>query len=120
MTIPEAEIRAAAPEDLKAVAEIGAYYVTNSVATFDETPRTVDEWRRWLEELAGRGLPFLVADLSGEVAGYAYAGPWRPKPPTGTPSRTRSTSPPAMSVAGWARRCSVAWWPSPPTQGCAR
>ncbi|MET8340342.1 N-acetyltransferase family protein [Streptosporangium canum] len=80
MAGPRPTIRAATPEDLKAVAEINAHYVTNSVATFDETPRTLDGWRRWLEELTERGLPFLVADLSGEVAGYAYAGPWRPKP----------------------------------------
>ncbi|UNZ21931.1 N-acetyltransferase [Streptomyces sp. 891-h] len=25
-------------------------------------------------------MPFLVAELNGEVAGYAYAAPWRPKP----------------------------------------
>ncbi|MYZ37858.1 MULTISPECIES: GNAT family N-acetyltransferase, partial [unclassified Streptomyces] len=30
--------------------------------------------------LAGRGLPFLVAEVAGEVAGYAYAAPWRTKP----------------------------------------
>ncbi len=80
MAGPRPTIRAATSEDLKAVAEINAHYVTNSVATFDETPRALDGWRRWLEELTERGLPFLVADLSGEVAGYAYAGPWRPKP----------------------------------------
>ncbi|GAA3556827.1 GNAT family N-acetyltransferase [Nonomuraea rosea] len=75
-----AVVRPATPEDVKAVAEIGAHYVNHSVATFDETPRTIADWQRWLDDLAGRGLPFLVADLSGEVAGYAYAGPWRPKP----------------------------------------
>ncbi|MDP9843476.1 GNAT family N-acetyltransferase [Streptosporangium lutulentum] len=80
MTSPHPTIRAAAAEDLQAVARINAHYVANSVATFDETPRAFDDWRRWLEELAERGLPFLVADLAGEVAGYAYAGPWRPKP----------------------------------------
>lgn len=80
MAGPQLTIRAATPEDVKAVAEIYAHYVTTSVATFDETSRTLDDWRRRLEELTGRGLPFLVADLSGEVAGYAYAGPWRPKP----------------------------------------
>ncbi|MEV0381708.1 N-acetyltransferase family protein [Nonomuraea sp. NPDC050643] len=77
---PSAVIRPATPEDLKAVAEISAHYVTHSVATFDETPRAMTDWQRWLDELTGRGLPFLVADMPGGVAGYAYAGPWRPKP----------------------------------------
>ncbi|MGI5285708.1 N-acetyltransferase family protein [Nonomuraea polychroma] len=80
MVLPQAVIRPAVPADLKAVAEINTHYVTNTVITFEETPPTVDDWHHRLAELTGRGLPFLVADLSGEVAGYAYAGPWRPKP----------------------------------------
>lgn len=93
MTVPEAVIRPAVLADLEAVAEIYAYYVSHTVITFEQTPPTVAEWRLRLDDLAGRGLPFLVADLDGEVAGYAYAGPWRPKPPIGTPWRTRSISP---------------------------
>ncbi|GLW08043.1 N-acetyltransferase [Microtetraspora sp. NBRC 13810] len=80
MTTSEPVIRPAVPGDLAAVAEINAHYVTHTVATFDETPRTLADWRRWLADLGGHGLPFLVADLAGDVAGYAYAGPWRPKP----------------------------------------
>ncbi|MEW1842048.1 N-acetyltransferase family protein [Nonomuraea angiospora] len=80
MAVPEAVIRPAVLADLDAVAEIYAYYVSRTVITFEETPPTVAEWRQRLDDLAGRGLPFLVADLDGEVAGYAYAGPWRPKP----------------------------------------
>jgi phosphinothricin acetyltransferase len=30
--------------------------------------------------LTGQGLPLLVAVVEGQVAGYAYASPWRPKP----------------------------------------
>ncbi|MGP3912911.1 GNAT family N-acetyltransferase [Nonomuraea sp. 10N515B] len=77
---PPAVIRPAVPADLKAVAEINAHYVTNTVITFEETPPALDDWHRKLADLTDRGLPFLVADVSGEVAGYAYAGPWRPKP----------------------------------------
>jgi L-amino acid N-acyltransferase YncA len=73
-------IRSAVPADLPAVAEIFAHYVTHTVATFEETPPTVARWRQRLDDLTDRGLPFLVADLDGEVAGFAYAGPWRPKP----------------------------------------
>jgi phosphinothricin acetyltransferase len=66
--------------DLVAVAGIYAHYVTDTVATFEERPPTVADWRRRCDDLAGLGLPFLVARVDGEVAGYAYAGPWRPKP----------------------------------------
>jgi phosphinothricin acetyltransferase len=40
----------------------------------------VADWRRRREDLAALGLPFLVVEVDGEVVGYAYAGPWRPKP----------------------------------------
>jgi L-amino acid N-acyltransferase YncA len=73
-------IRPALPADLGAVTAIFAYYVTTSVVTFDETPPGVSQWRRRLDDLAERGLPFLVADVDGSVAGYALASPWRPKP----------------------------------------
>jgi L-amino acid N-acyltransferase YncA len=62
--------------DLEAVAGIYAHYVTGSVATFEEVPPTVDQWRQRL----GQGFPFLVATIDDEVVGYACASPWRPKP----------------------------------------
>jgi L-amino acid N-acyltransferase YncA len=70
----------ATPADLERVADIFAHYVWNTAATFEETPPTVADWRRRLDDLAGLGLPFLVARTGGEVAGYAYASPWRRKP----------------------------------------
>ncbi|MEW2217858.1 N-acetyltransferase family protein [Streptomyces sp. NPDC006990] len=73
-------MRPAVLADLAAVADIYAHYVTHTVVTFDQTPPSADDWRRRFEELSGRGLPFLVAELGTEIAGYAYAGPWRPKP----------------------------------------
>ncbi|MDX3232190.1 GNAT family N-acetyltransferase [Streptomyces sp. ME19-01-6] len=80
MTPPKATIRPAVHADLKAVSDIYAHYVHHTVATFDETPRSAADWGQWLDDLTGRGLPFLVAEVSGAVAGFAYAGPWRPKP----------------------------------------
>ncbi|MCM1947066.1 GNAT family N-acetyltransferase [Streptomyces sp. G2] len=80
MTAPEALIRPAVAADLEAVASLYAHYVRHTVVTFDETPPPVAHWRERLAELTERGLPFLVAEVAGEVAGYAYASPWRPKP----------------------------------------
>ncbi|MPY56442.1 GNAT family N-acetyltransferase [Streptomyces spongiae] len=76
----EATIRPATPRDLKAVADIYAHYVLHTVATFETTPPDVAHWERRLDDLTGRSLPFVVADLSGQVSGFAYAAPWRPKP----------------------------------------
>jgi L-amino acid N-acyltransferase YncA len=79
-TAAQPVVRPAVAADLEQVASIFAHYVTTSVATFEEVPPTAADWRRRLEELTGRNLPFLVAEAGGAVGGYAYASPWRPKP----------------------------------------
>jgi phosphinothricin acetyltransferase len=79
VTLIETGIRPAAPADLEAVAEIFAHYVLHTTVTFEQTPPTLDRWQERLAALDGDGLPFLVAEVGGEVAGYAYAAPWRPK-----------------------------------------
>jgi L-amino acid N-acyltransferase YncA len=73
-------VEPATSADLEAVAKIFEHYVTDSVATFEEVPPTVGDWRRRLDDLSARDLPFLVARVGEEVAGFAYASPWRPKP----------------------------------------
>jgi len=80
VTPADVVIGPATPADLAGVAGIFAHYVTGSLVTFEETPPAVADWQRRLDDLAGLGLPFLVARAGGEVAGYAYAGPWRRKP----------------------------------------
>ena len=76
----EFTVRAAVPADLGPVAAICAHYVTTTVTTFEEVPPSAADWERRLDDLAGRHLPFLVAEQDGAVCGYAYATPWRPKP----------------------------------------
>ena len=80
MAIPDPVIRPAAPGDFAAVAAIFSHYVTTSVITFEVTPPAAGDWRRLRDDLAARGLPFLVCECDGNVAGYAYAAPWRSKP----------------------------------------
>ncbi|TDC78496.1 GNAT family N-acetyltransferase [Streptomyces hainanensis] len=71
-------MRPARPADLDAIAALFTHYVTDTVITFMETAPSPSDWERKLTDLTTRGLPFLVAETStGEVAGFAYAGPWR-------------------------------------------
>lgn len=72
--------RTATAEDLPAVAEIYAHYVLTSVATFELEPPDDAEWRRRFEAIVGAGLPFLVTERDGVVAGYAYCAPWKTRP----------------------------------------
>ncbi len=73
-------VRPLAPSDLGQVSEIFGWYAINSVATFEEAPRSAADWTGLAAELSRLGLPFLVADDGSAIAGYAYAGPWRRKP----------------------------------------
>ncbi|NAS27048.1 GNAT family N-acetyltransferase [Herbidospora sp. NEAU-GS84] len=69
-------IRAVRPDDLPSVAAIYEHYALTTVITFDEAGLDPAAW----EAKAGTGWPFLVAEVGGVVAGFGYAGPYRPKP----------------------------------------
>ncbi|SMF13522.1 phosphinothricin acetyltransferase [Cellulosimicrobium cellulans J34] len=73
-------LRTATPADMAGVARIYDHYVATSTATFELTPPGEAVWAEKLAALQGSGWPFLVADLDGAVAGFAYVGPWRPRP----------------------------------------
>ncbi|WP_031469868.1 GNAT family N-acetyltransferase [Sciscionella sediminilitoris] len=78
--IEKTKVRSARSADLPAVARIYEHYVRTSLATFEENPPTLADWRAKFAELAAQGLPFLVAQSGTEILGYAYIAPWRPKP----------------------------------------
>lgn len=63
--------------DADRIAEIYNHYVTDTIITFEEETVDAAEYASRIESLAGRGLPWIVWESDGTVAGYAYAGPWR-------------------------------------------
>lgn len=70
-------MRAATPDDAEAIAAIYAHHVLHGTATFDTEPPTAKFWLGKIGALAKRGRPFLVAEVDGDVAGYAYATQFR-------------------------------------------
>ncbi len=74
---PVVSVRAAARSDLPAIAAIYAPYVARTVITFETEPPDAATWAKRFDAVTARGLPFLVAESGGAVAGYAYAGPWK-------------------------------------------
>jgi L-amino acid N-acyltransferase YncA len=70
-------IRDALPADAAAVAAIYNHYVVHTIATFEEEPVDAVEVARRIEAVRPASLPWLVAEVDGRVAGYAYAGPWK-------------------------------------------
>lgn len=80
MVFSEIHVRATQPDDLDAIGDIYAHYVENSVATFELARPDRAEWDRRFDAVMTAGLPFLAAELGGEIVGYAYCAPWKTRP----------------------------------------
>jgi phosphinothricin acetyltransferase len=78
--MPDPDIRPATEADLAAITDIYADAVLHGTATFELIPPDLSEMTRRFKSLVDGGYPYLVATLDGSVAGYAYAGPYRPRP----------------------------------------
>lgn len=72
-------VRDATADDMAAVQSIYSHYVTRTAASFEEEVPSVEEMQSRREKTLERGMPYLVAVDQGEVVGYTYAGPWRPR-----------------------------------------
>jgi len=72
-------IRDATEEDMAAIQSIYSFYVTRTAASFEEVVPDVEEMKNRRRFVLSRGLPYLVAEEHGEVLGYTYAGPFRPR-----------------------------------------
>lgn len=69
-------IRLACPTDVPAILAIYAPYVNHSNISFELVPPSEDEMARRLAQKQAH-FPWLVAEVAGEVVGYAYAGTFR-------------------------------------------
>ena len=74
------EIRPTTAADLPAITKIYEHAVLHGTATFEPTPPDLVEMTRRFDTLVAGDFPYFVAVLDGRVVGYAYAGPYRPRP----------------------------------------
>jgi L-amino acid N-acyltransferase YncA len=70
-------IRASAEADVDAIATIYEHYVLNSTVTFETEAPSLQEMLRRRSILVAARFPYLVAEINGQVVGYAYAGTYR-------------------------------------------
>ncbi len=73
-------IRPAVPADLAAVRAIYADAVLGGCASFEVDPPDEAEMAARHAKIVEAGFPWLVAEADGRILGYAYAGPYRPRP----------------------------------------
>ena len=79
MTLPTLIIRPSTDADIAAITAIYAHHVLHGSGSFEEVPPDSDEMQRRRAVLLEKDLPYLVAELEGQVVGYAYAGLYRPR-----------------------------------------
>jgi phosphinothricin acetyltransferase len=77
--MPSVLIRNAALTDIPAITRIYAHSVTHGTASFELEAPDEGEMTRRMTSLLDGGFPYLVAEIEGVIAGYAYAGPYRPR-----------------------------------------
>ncbi|HEX7251187.1 MAG TPA: GNAT family N-acetyltransferase [Burkholderiales bacterium] len=70
-------VRPATPDDLPVIQAIYAHHVARGLASFEEEVPPVQEMRRRYEEVTAKGLPYLVAEAGGAIAGYGYCTLYR-------------------------------------------
>ena len=70
-------IRPADRTDLDAVQAIYAHEVLEGTASFEITPPDFAEIERRYRTVLDRRLPYVVADIDGDVGGFAYAHPYK-------------------------------------------
>ncbi len=73
-------VRPSVDTDVPAITAIYAHAVAHGTASFELDPPDETEMALRRAAILGGGYPYLVAERGGEIAGYAYAGPYRTRP----------------------------------------
>jgi phosphinothricin acetyltransferase len=73
-------IRDATADDMAAIQAIYSHHVLHGTASFELGPPTLDDMLQRRAAVLAHNLPYLAAELDGQVAGYAYATLYRPRP----------------------------------------
>lgn len=73
-------IRPRTDADMAAITEIYAHHVVNGASSWELSPPDCAEMAARARALEAAGFPYFVAEFDGEIAGYTYAGAYRPRP----------------------------------------
>jgi phosphinothricin acetyltransferase len=79
----ETLVRDCEAHDVQAITAIYAGAVRHGCGSFEIEPPDAAEMMARRGRLVAGGFPYLVAERDGVLVGYAYAGPYRPRPAYG-------------------------------------
>ena len=71
------DIRSARETDGTALAAIYNHYIRSTIITFEEDEVDGADMSARISDTIEQELPYLIADVDGDVAGYAYASKWK-------------------------------------------
>ncbi len=72
-------IRDVKPKDMPSIQIIYAYHVEYGLASWEEIPPDLDELILRRDSVFADGFPYLVAEIDGQLLGFAYASKYRPR-----------------------------------------
>lgn len=73
-------LRPSRDEDLAAITAIYGHHVLHGTGTFETEPPSVTDMGARRADVLGKGLPYLVAEVDGQVQGFAYCNWFKPRP----------------------------------------
>ena len=73
-------IRPSSDEDIAAITAIYAQHVLGGTGTFEVDPPLVSDMPTRRADVLAKGLPYLVAEVGQQVAGFAYCTWFKPRP----------------------------------------
>jgi L-amino acid N-acyltransferase YncA len=69
-------VRDAQSADAAELCAIYGFHVVDGAGSFEEVAPATDEFRRRMENVSARGLPWRVAEARDSIIGYCYASPY--------------------------------------------
>lgn len=73
-------IRPSRDEDLPAITAIYAHHVLHGTGTFETEPPGIADMTTRRADVLSKGLPYVVAEHDGRLAGFAYSNWFKPRP----------------------------------------
>ncbi len=98
----ECKIRRAELHDLESITEIYNEAILNTTATFDTEPKNLDTQRGWFDAHDER-YPILIAEIKGQVVGWAALTRWSDR------TAYEDTAETSSYVAGMYRGQGIGW-----------
>lgn len=74
------QIRPSRDEDVPAITALYAHHVRHGTGTFETEPPSVADMGTRRADVLAKGLPYLVAEQDGKIAGFAYGNWFKPRP----------------------------------------